>query len=221
MSNRYYKDRAEAGRKLAEQLAKYRYENTAVMALSPGGVLVGQEIARALHCTVQLLLTEPVQVADFGGETVGVVDEVGQFTYNNLIPAGVLEEMMLENRNVIEQQKIEKLSKMHRLLGEQGLIDPHIYYGHNVIVVSDGLKSGLSFAAAANFLKPVKTQKIIAAIPVASVKAVDELHVLSDEIITLSVVSNYFDTNHYYEDNQVAEPAAILASLNQVITKWA
>src|SRR5688572_7955989 len=81
MGMRYFHDRAEAGRLLAEQLVKYRYENTAVMALSAGGVLVGEQIAKALHTTVQLLLTEPIQVADFGDETVGVVDEIGQFTY--------------------------------------------------------------------------------------------------------------------------------------------
>src|SRR6266516_2155357 len=52
----YFHDRAEAGDKLADELIGYRWENTAVLALSPGGVAVGERIAARLHCTLSLLL---------------------------------------------------------------------------------------------------------------------------------------------------------------------
>lgn len=206
---------------MAAELAKYRYENTSVLALSDGAVLVAEQIARALHTTLQLMLTEPVQLADLGGETIGVIDQTGQFTYNDMIPAGTIEEAMSENRGVIEEQKLQKLSKINRLLGEHGLVDKQLFYGRNVIVVSDGLKTGMSFSAAVNFLKPIRTAKIIAAVPVVSVAAVDQLHIIADELHVLDVIGNYMDTNHYYEDNKIGDAQTIIDSINSVVTKWA
>lgn len=217
----YFKDRAQAGKQLAAELSKYRYENTAVLALSDGAVQVAEQIALALHSTLQMLLTEPLTLQDLGGETVGVIDQTGQFTFNDMVPAGLLEEMMVENRNVVEEQKLQKLSKINSLLGEYGTVDRQLFYGRNVIIVSDGLKSGMSFAAAVNYLKPIKTQRIIAATPLASVPAVDKLHILADEIHVLSVVANYLDTNHYYEQNQIGSAKSIISSINSIVAKWA
>ncbi|MBI4101153.1 hypothetical protein HY441_01605 [Candidatus Microgenomates bacterium] len=217
----YFRDRHEAGAKLAAELRHYRYENTAVLALSDGAVLVGDEIARALHCTISLLLTEPITLKDIGGETIGVIDQAGTFTFNNLIPAGLLEEIMAENRTVVEEEKMKKLHAMTKLLSEHGLAEPQLFYGHNVIIVSDGLKSGLALEAAVNFLKPIKTGKLIGAAPLASVQAVDRLHVLCDEIHVLSVVDNYLDTNHYYKDNTIGDTKAIIDSINRVVMRWA
>ncbi len=178
----YFKDRLEAGQKLAEQLMNYRYENTAILALSDGGVMVAEQIALALHTTLTLLLTEPIELPGMGGEIIGLIDESGRFTYNDMIGPGQLEEYLSEMRVGIEEEKMHKIFKMSQLLGERGLVDPHIFYGRHVIIVSDGLKHGISFAAAANFLKPIKTGKIIGAVPLVSVEAVDRLHIICDEL---------------------------------------
>lgn len=216
----YFKNREEAGQQLAQALANYRYENTAILALSEGGVAVGAELTRALHSTLSLLLVEPIKLPGLGDEEIGLLDEAGHFTYNSMISPGVLEEYMGEMRVVLEEEKMHKLYEMTKALGTRDIIDPHIFYGYNVIIVSDGLKNGVSFEAAVNFLKPVKTQRIIGAVPVASVPAVDRLHILCDEIHILSVVDNYMETAHYYEDNNVPDAQAILRSLQQVVATW-
>lgn len=217
----YFQSRREAGKLLAQELANYRYENTAILALSDGGVPVAEEIALALHTTIQLLLTEPLTLQDLGGETIGVIDQTGQFTYNDMVPAGLLEEMMIENRTVVEEQKLQKLSKINKLLGEYGVVDRQMFYGRNVIIVSDGLKSGMSFAAAVNYLKPINTKKIIAAVPMVSVAAVDRLHILADELHILDVKGNYLDTDHYYEQNDIGDAQEIIKVINSVVSKWA
>lgn len=217
----YFKDRHEAGAKLAAELAKYRYENTAILALSEGGVMVAEQIAQVLHSTISLLLTQPIELKDIGDQPLGVMDQEGVFTYNQMIPAGLMEEMMSEMRAAIELEKLQKFYDLGRLLGEHGMVDKQRFYGHNVIIVNDGLKNGLSFDAAVNFLKPIRTEKIIAAVPLVSVEAVDRLHILSDELHVLGVVPNYMDTNHYYEDNQLGDAQAVMASINNAVHKWA
>ena len=62
----YFESREEAGAQLAARLFdKYRYENCAVVALSDGAVLVGEQIAAALHCVLTLLLIENIDVKVF------------------------------------------------------------------------------------------------------------------------------------------------------------
>lgn len=216
----YYKSRSQAGKELAKQLVeKYRYEDCAVMALSDGGVFVGAEIAKQLHSVLTMLLTAEVKLP---GETkpIAVVNQDGGFTYNNMFSAGQLEGFTAEYHTYIEQEKANKFHAINRLLGDGGLIRRELLYGRNVILVSDGLNSGISLDAAIDFLKPIKTKKIIVATPLATVAAVDRMHVLADEIHCLSVVANYMNTNHYFENNKLPSRATIVKTIETIVLNW-
>ncbi len=197
---------------------RYRYEDVAVLALSPGGVVVGQEIAKRLHARISILLTEPIFMPGMiQDKAIGLIDSEGHFTYNNMIPTGELMELRADMHNYIESEKLQKLHKLTRIVNETGFIKPDMFYGHNVIVVNDGFRSGLSFDAAVNYLKPINTLKLIAAAPNVSVKAVDRLHVTADEVHILDVVANYLDTDHYFEDNVIPDVENIM---DNIIHKW-
>lgn len=215
----YFHDRREAGRRLAADLQEeYRYENTAILALSPGGVVVADEIAKVLHARVNLLLTEPVAMPGISDdEIIGLIDHEGHFTYNNMMPTGQLVELISEMHSYIESEKMSKLHKLTRAMNEEGLIDAGAFYGHHVIIVSDGFKNGLSFDAAVNYLKPINTGKLVAAAPNASVPAVDRLHILADGIHICDVLQNYLATDHYYEDNDIPD---IETLMKDVIHEW-
>ncbi|MEX0748416.1 MAG: hypothetical protein WD467_01120 [Candidatus Saccharimonadales bacterium] len=215
----YLHDRQEAGRLLAASLVeKYRFEDTVILALSPGGVVVGYEIAKALHARLSLLLTEPIPMPGVAeSEVIGLIDQEGHFTYNSMIPTGLLTELVSEMHSYIESEKLLKLHKLSRIMNEEGLIDPSQFYGHHVIIVSDGFKNGLSFDAAVNYLKPINTGKLIAVAPNASVRAIDRLHIAADEIYVSDVVANYLDTDHYFEDNTLPD---IQQLMNEIIHKW-
>lgn len=215
----YFKNRSQAGLKLAAKLANYRYENTAVVALSDGGVIVAAEIAMKLHCVLTMLLTEEVTLPG-EHEPIAVVNQDGGFTYNNMFSTGQLEEFQGEYFNLIEQEKREKFHAINQLLGEGGIIRPDLLRGHNVILVSDGLNSGLSLDAAADFLKPLKVERLIVATPLASVTAVDRMHLLADEIVCLSVLENYMNTNHYYEDNNLPAHQELIHIIETIVLNW-
>ena len=79
----YFESRAQAGQLLAAQVVdKYRYENCAVVALTEGGVLVGEQIAAQLHCVLMMLVTENIDVPD-ENLSFGAVSQRGNFTYNS------------------------------------------------------------------------------------------------------------------------------------------
>lgn len=216
----YFSSRLEAGYKLAEKLAgAYRYENAVVMALSDGGVQVGKQIASMLHTPLTLMLSETIEVP---GENIdlGTINQSGRFVYNGMFSTGQIEEYYSEFHGYLEDQKREHMSHMNELLGSGGIVDPNMLREQHIIVVSDGLPSGTSLDAVADFLKPLRIKRLIIAAPVASVEAVDRAHIVGDELHILSVTDNYLDTDHYYDLNDIPSHDETIAMLNDILYSW-
>lgn len=210
----YFRDRAEAGRLLAEKLASNdRYNGCVVMALCDGGVLVGREIADRLNGYLSLLLIEEIGIPGEGAN-FGSVNQEGGFTYNNSFSSAEQEEYYQEYHGYFEDQKREMMERIHRLIGNGSKLSAEALRDKVIILVSDGLSDGTPLDAAVNFLKPVRTERLIMATPLASVPAVDRMHILSDEIHVLSVVSNYLETTHYYDDNDIPKHEELITQLN-------
>jgi len=215
----YFSSRAQAGKKLATELTKYRYEDSAVLALSDGGVVVGAQIAAALHCPLMFLLTKDITLP---GEltALGVVDQNGGFIYNDLFSTGELDAFAREYHGVINMLKLQKWHELNRVLSDGGLVDLDILTGRNIIIVSDGLLLGVSLMATMNFLKPIRHHKIIVATPYSSVEAVDKMHLLADELHVMNVIDGTFKLHHYYEKDDVPEQKDIIRILNEAILRW-
>ncbi|MFA5392648.1 MAG: phosphoribosyltransferase family protein [Candidatus Paceibacterota bacterium] len=216
----YFQNREQAGQLLAAKLYdQYRYENCAVVALSDGGVLVGEQIAAALHCVLTLLLIEDIQVP---GEGVGFggVSQDGNFTYNSTFSSGEIEEYMAEFHGYLEEQKREAFQKINRLIGDGGVIANELLRNRTVILVDDGLYNSVDIDVAINFLKPICIQKLVIATPIASVSAIDKLHVSADELHILDVRENFIEVDHYYTENNIPSHEETIAKINQIILNW-
>lgn len=216
----YFESRAQAGQLLAVQLLeKYRYENCAVVALSDGGVLVGESIAAQLHCMLTILVTEGIEVP---GEstTLGAVSQGGNFTYNSEFSTGEIEEYASEFHGYLDDQKRQAFNRINRLIGDGGLITTDMLRERVVILVSDGLSDGSLIGVALDFLKPIHILRLVAVAPVATVPAVDQLHVTVDEMHILDVKENFMGTDHYYEDNTVPSHEDVVAKINENILHW-
>ena len=106
------------------------------------------------------------------------------------------------------------------MIGDGGLCDRQLLKGRNVILVSDGFDDETLLGAVLDFLKPMTIERLIAVAPVASVQAVNRLHVMVDEINILDVKQNFFEINHYYEDNNLPSKEEIIERINQNILNW-
>lgn len=215
----YYRNRAEAGRLLAEKLAKYKNTNTTVIALSTGGVIVGAQIAMRLHSSMAMLLTENI-VLPGEHDPMAVIASDNTFTYNDKFSAGELEMMRADYLHVIEGQRLTKLRKLHALLGHGGEIHRELLQRRTVILVSDGLNSGLSLDMARDYLKPVNIERLVVATPVASVSAVDKMHLIGDDIACLDVKQNYMGTDHYYDDNTIPPVEDLMKIITSTPVHW-
>lgn len=216
----YFESRAQAGQMLAaELLEKYRYDNCAVVALSDGAVQVGEQIAAGLHCILTMLLIEDIPIP---GESVsfGGVSQNGGFTYNGAFSEGEVEEYVGEFHGYLEEEKRKAFQKINRLLGDGGIIDNEMLRDHVVILVADGLDTGAALDVAVDFLKPIRIKKLVVATPVASIPAVDKLHMIADELHVLDVKENYMGTDHYYDQNDIPSHEETIAKINQIVLNW-
>lgn len=217
----YFESRSHAGALLSEQLLeKYRYENCAVLALTDGAVLVGEQIAWRLHCVLMLLFSEPV---DIPGESVtfGAVSQSGYLTSNSQFSPGQKQHYINEFHGYLEEEKRRAYQKINRLLGDTGVVDKKMLKDRTVILVSDGFSDDLSaLDVALDFLKSVRTEKIVVVAPVATVSAVDRLHVAVDEVHILDVKLNFMGVDHYYENNTLPDREDTIEKINQIVLSW-
>ncbi len=215
----YFKNRAEAGQVLVEKLEKYQNVNCAVVALTPGAVIIGAQIAIRLHAMLMMLLTENITLPGENTPLAAITPD-DTFTYNNKFSTGEIEELHDEFLGFIESQRLEKLHHMHSLLGHGGEIHRELLARRTVILVSDGLSSGFSLDVASDYLKPVKIDKLVIATPIASIPAVDKMHLVGDEIVCLSVIENYLDTDHYYDDNTIPPMDDLIKVITTMPVHW-
>ena len=216
----YFESREQAGMKLAVELfERYRYENCAVVALSDGGVIVGEQIASALHSILTMLLIESIDVP---GESMsfGAISQDGSFSFNGNFSTGEIDEYVSEYHGYLDEQKRETFQRINRLLGDGGLISHEMLRDHVIILVDDGLSNRAVLDAALDFLKPIRISKLVIATPVASVEAVDTLHMVADELHILDVKENYLDTNHYYNINTLPSHEETIAKINKIVLNW-
>lgn len=216
---RYFKNRLEAGQMLAEQITNHVTDNCAVLALSEGGIVVGAEIAKKLHTSLFLLSIEDVKLPR-ELEPLASMSTAGTFTYNHSLSHADLEEINMESRPVIEQIKLETFQKLNRIISKDGPIDKNLLKRHVVIVVSDGISSGLSLDVAADFLKPISTKCIIVATPLCNAGVVDKIRLMADEFHALDVVETEFPISHYYEDNTLPDHDTVLDIMKNISLRW-
>lgn len=219
MSNMYFKDRVEAGAKLVPKLAKYKSENCAVIALSPGAVLVGAQIAEELHANLIMLLSENI---DIPGEPVPLAAVTGDdtFTYNSMYSVGEVEEFNMDYYSYIQQERMEKLHTLHLVSGKNGEIKTNVLRHHVIILVSDGLNNGFSIDIALNFLKKINIRKIVIAAVFTSYDAYDKMKQAGDDWVCLNMVDNFLGVNHYYEDNNIPPIEKLLDLSDQISLLW-
>lgn len=205
---------------LADQLYdKYRYENCAVLALDDGGVVVGAQIAMKLHCVINLMMSAQIMLPR-EPEAIAAITSGGTVAYNSYYSEGHLQELSTEYFGFIEQEKLSKMHDMNKLVGDGGTLDKSLLKGHNVIVVSDGFETGFPVDLVAAFLKPIKIESFVIAVPLASVKAVDRMHVLADDLYCLDVKPNYMSTDHYYDKKDVPDHKTVIETIEKIILNW-
>jgi predicted phosphoribosyltransferase len=142
------------------------------------------------------------------------------FTYNDHYTMSEIEDYVSEYRSYIDQKRMENAHELHMILGDDGEVDRDLLRHRTVILVADGLVDGFTLRIAAEFLKTVAIKRLVVACPIASVIAVDKMHLYSDEICCLGVTENYLGADHYYDDNTIPDIEGVLKIMRNISMNW-
>jgi len=205
-----YKNRKDAGKRLAEKLTQFRdKQDVIVLGLPRGGVTVAREIAGALNCSLDILIVRKIGFPGRPELAVGAVSETGTVVYNEDIVSvyGVNREY-LERETARQKEEIARRIDLYR----DGKGIPFLA-GKTVILVDDGVATGATIKAAISTLTEERIARLVVALPVASQDAEQEIATMVDELICLQAPAGFMAVGNYYQDFTQVEDEEVLAML--------
>jgi putative phosphoribosyl transferase len=202
-----YKDRKDAGLQLASRLTEYKdREDVLVLALPRGGVVIGYEVAKALNCLLDIIIIRKI---GFPGQTelaIGAVSETGAVVLNeDIISTYTVSKEYIEEEISRQKKEISRRITLYR----SGKGIPPLD-GKIIILVDDGVATGATIKAAISTLKKEKIVRLVAALPVSSKDAEEEIKKMVDEWICPETPAGFTAVGNYYQDfTQVSDEEVV------------
>jgi len=189
-----FTDRKDAGRRLALKLSKYRGRDALVLTLPRGGVVLGYEIARALSLPLDIVVVRKVGHPTNPEYAICAVDSTGSLLCNEAEVKPLDQNWLKEE---ILRQKQEALRRIEVYRGGQ---KPAKIIGKIIILVDDGIATGLTIHAAIKSIRKECPKELVIAVPVAPPEVVKELSKEADAVFVLDNSQNYLGAvGAYYE----------------------
>lgn len=203
-----FKDRPDAGRKLAQALSSYKGEKVVILALPRGGLPVAAEVASHLNAPIDLILVRKIGVPAQPELAMGaVVDGSSPLIVRNedvIALAGISE---AEFKAVCDEELAEIERRRLRYLGSRERID---VTGRIVIVIDDGVATGATTRAALRATRMRNPKKLVLAVPVAPTDTLALMRKEADDVICLEDHEYFGAIGFYYSDfRQISDQEVI------------
>lgn len=208
-----FHDRAEAGKELAKKLEMYKeMRDVVVIGLPRGGVVVAIEMARALHVPMDIIVPRKIS-AEYDEEyAIGAVTESGEAIWNEAERAGSRPEYLTE---AVGREHAEALRRLKVYRGNRA--DRNLQ-GKIVLLVDDGIATGLTMKAAIQTAKKERAKKIVVAVPHGAADTLNEIEKEVDEVIALERPEPYFAVAEFYESFPQTTDKEVVDLMNEKTT---
>jgi putative phosphoribosyl transferase len=192
-----FRDRAEAGRILAEKLRHYaNNQSVVVLALPRGGVPVAYPVAQALRVPLDVFVVRKLGLPGHEELAMGAIASGGVLVLNEEIVSQIPNaERVVAEVAAMEAKELERREALYR--GERPPVDVRQKV---VILVDDGAATGATMKAAVVALRKREVAKIVTAVPVGAPETCDELRNLVDESICVIEPESFRAVGQFYRD---------------------
>ena len=208
-----FRDRSDAGRRLARALSKYEGSNTVVLALPRGGVPVAAEVAAALNAPLDLILVRKIGVPVQPELAMGaVVDGAAPIIVRNdeVIEFSGTTAREFDEACARELAEIERRRQLY--IGERARVE---IAGHVVILIDDGIATGATTRAALQAIRKRKPKELVLAVPVAPPETIRQLRQEADTLICLETPENFGAIGYFYRDFRQVSDREVIEILNR------
>jgi putative phosphoribosyl transferase len=189
-----FKNRKDAGEKLAQALESYSAENPVILAIPRGGVEVGLQVSKSLGADFSLVIARKLPFPDNPEAGFGAIAENGST-------------VLLENAGywlageTIDRIKKDQIAEIERrinaLRGGNPLPD---IAGRTVILIDDGIAMGSTMRVAIELCRNRKAGKVVVAVPVAGKEVADAIAKEADELVVLRIPEHFRAVAQAYEN---------------------
>lgn len=193
-----FKNRSDAGRKLAARLAHYKGQPVVVLALPRGGVPVAAEVAAVLGAPIDLVLVRKIGAPMQPELAMGaIVDGDPPVVARNeeIIRLAGVDERSFEAVRDREFAEIERRRQLYLGGREQFSVE-----GKIAIVIDDGIATGATTRAALCAIRMRQPQKLILAVPVGPTDTIEAMQDEADEVLCLEIYTDFGAIGYFYED---------------------
>jgi len=189
-------DRTEAGKQLAEALARFaKRPEVLVLALPRGGVPVAFEVAKALEVPLDVFVVRKLGTPGNEELAMGAIASGGIRVLNqNVVGALHIPPDLIDEAAARELEELERRERVYRK--GRAAFDLR---GRTVILVDDGIATGSTMRAAIKALKTA-AGRIVVAVPTVAFETAAELRPEVDELVTLMTPTNFYAVGQWYED---------------------
>lgn len=209
-----FENRREAGRQLARALRKrgYRGKNTLVLGIPRGGLVVADEVAKALSAALDVIIARKLRAPYQPELGIGAVVDGDPILLNEELVRTVGASQNYLNREIaFQKEEAERWLRFYR----NGRPAPEVA-GKTVIIVDDGIATGYTFRASLESLRQRRPDRLVAATPVAARDSAEMLKAFADEVVCLRIPASFSAVGAWYRNfDQVSdEEAAVILRRN-------
>ena len=208
-----FRNRIDAGRRLAEALRPLRGQDVVVLGLPRGGVPVAVEVARALDAPLDVMVVRKLGVPSQPELAMGAIAEGG---------IRVIDEALIRTARVSKAQlsavEAAESAELNRRALEFRDGRPRIdLAGRVAVIVDDGVATGSTARAACMAARKQGASRVVLATPVASENAVSDLRDTADEVVVLSVPRRFYAVGQFYVDFRPTSDRDVLTALSATL----
>ena len=191
-----FRDRSDAGRRLAGRLGAFRGRDVVVLGLPRGGVPVAYEIAHALGAPLDVILVRKLGVPFQPELGMGAIGEGGvRVIDEETVRAAAVPPDAIDTIEWRERAELER--RVRRYRGERA--GPSLK-GRVAIVVDDGIATGSTARAACRVARALGAARVILAAPIAPPSTARQLAGDADEVILLDTPRDFGAIGQFYDD---------------------
>ena len=205
-------NRVQAGQDLAVKLGNYQgVENLIVLAIPRGRVVVGKELAKLLHCSLDVIVTKKIGASHNPELAIGAVGGFGEPVFNKeLASQGGVDDQYLSSQISKLKSAIKRREQMFRKAKPALLLK-----NKAVILTDDGVATGATMMAAIKLIRQQNPKKIIVAVPVIAKDTLQKIAQLSDEVVYLQAPELFFSVGQFYNEFEQVSDDEVIKLLKQ------
>ena len=206
-----FEDRAEAGIRLAAQVAALAPSRPLVLAIPRGGVVVAEPVARALHAPLDVMVVRKIGAPANPELAVGAVAPGPEV----LLDQDLLRRLGLDE-DALRPHIARALAELEHRTALYGVNIPADLAGRTVILVDDGVATGHTAEAALRLLRRRRPERLIVAVPVGPPQTLARLRAAADAVVCLLEPPHFYAVGQFYRRFPQVEDDQVLSILQRL-----